>query len=182
MLNKQPTNDQIDYAKYLLKDTPKIWRGKVDGDPEQRLIGHIAQIIICDEFGCKRPNKYNGYDGGTDVTIFNKKFDIKTELRNVDFRLDFVHNVLECQMKYLCDGYIFVSFNKEKNEFTICGYITKENFLTNATFFKKGDKRARSDGSFMKAIDNYREIKQKHLLPIEILKGEQKTLNILGGF
>jgi hypothetical protein len=166
------TDEHIRYAKYLLQGQPVIWRGYGEGTPEQRLVGHIAQIIICDELKVLRPKKQNGFDGGFDLRHNNKRLDVKTELRTVDFRENFVHNVIACQIHYDCDGYIFCSYNKTKKSMTLCGIIDKEKFMENAIFFEKGSERKRLDGSILTVINSLYEIEHKHLNPFQSLFAE----------
>ena len=57
---------------------------------------------------------------------------------------------------------LFLSFNKNNNELSFCGWITKEMFLNRATIYKKDTERERSDGTIFHLradtfeIENYK--------------------------
>ena len=112
--------------------------------------------------GLERP-KNGGFDGGFDIEYKKKKWDIKCVQRKVDPKKYYANNVPEVQIKYSNDGYVFLSYNLKTGIYTICGWISKEDFLKKATLYKKGDLRPRDDGTFMKTHASYYEITNNKL-------------------
>lgn len=139
-------------------------RGDFDGDLYKQLFGLIAQSIVMEWMGLGLPEVKKGFDGGSDLIYNGSKWDVKCEIRQVPFKLEYVHNLTAAQKNYQTDGYIFVSFNQPKNEYEICGFITKEDFFKNARKFESGQRRTRNDGSQMevKGRGMY-ELDQKYL-------------------
>lgn len=161
----KPTIEQREYVKSIL-DKGMGKRGIFDGGYYERLFGLIGQVIICDMFNYPRPTDLTKADAGFDIEIGGKKYDIKCEIRTVDFKRTYVHNVAATQINYKTDGYIFMSFNKEIGEYTICGYISKEELKTKADYIKLGTHRRRTNGTYMPAKCDYYELKNKFLLEI----------------
>lgn len=117
-----------------------------DGTKEQQFIGIVGENFV--RHFCGLPYMTpTGFDGGFDVTILGTNFDIKTMGRTVAPKIDFVNNFVASQQKFSPDAYLFLSINKNLWKATVCGWITKGEFLDRASFFRKGTERTRSDGS-----------------------------------
>lgn len=158
----EASSEQRDFCKDFLKEGSIAQRGKFDGDQFQQLFGLLGQVLVSDYLGLERP-KNEGFDGGIDLTIGEKTFDVKCVTRTVDPKKHFVNNLTAFQVNYNVDGYIFLSYNKTKGIFTICGWASKKDFLEKAILYKKGDQRKRDDGTCMiNQTDNY-EIRNDQL-------------------
>ena len=166
MIVINPTSDQVLFANEFLKIDSMAHRGKFDGDKHQQLFGLIAQVIVMDYLKLDRP-KNEGFDGGFDLELNKKRYDVKCEMRTVNFQGTFVHNLSAFQINYKADGYIFVSYNKSNGEYSICGVISKEDLKNKSVFYKKGDPRQRRDGTVMFAQCDYYELQNKYLIPLE---------------
>lgn len=118
-----------------------------DGTPEQQLVGVIGQNAINLCLGRPLLTDDLGFDGGVDFDIFGLRFDVKTMGRTTDPLPSYVNNLIASQIKYDCDAYLFLSFNKVSSVLTFCGWITKEEFLNSATLYRKGHLRYRYDGT-----------------------------------
>ncbi len=90
------------------------------------------------------------FDGGVDLELGGKKFDVKCVIRTVDPKPHFANNLTAYQMKYDIDGYIFASYNRATGFFTICGWIPKQEFKEKAEYFPVGSQRTRDDGTLLK--------------------------------
>ena len=66
-----------------------------------------------------------GFDGGIDLTINNKTYDVKTMGRTSYPKDNYVNNLVGMQAKYNVDRYIFCSLHKKDKVLTICGWIDK---------------------------------------------------------
>ena len=139
-----------------------------NGNKEQQFVGLVGEIMVKRLFGFDHEFK-KGFDGGFDFKYKGFKIDVKTMGRNVDVKDYFVNNFVEHQIKYDCDIYIFCSLNKQSNELTICGFITKKELLNVGTLVKKGSTRYRKDGSTFKSRTAMFEIKNTDLKNIEKL-------------
>lgn len=81
----------------------------------------------------------------------------------------YVHNFISYQSKYRVDYYIFASYNTKTEVLSICGYVSKEEFLQRAQFFNKGDLRYRDDGTSFPTKAPLYEIKQSDLNRVDSL-------------
>jgi len=179
LIRIKPNLEQSTYVRSILGDTiNKQWRNQLDGDPEKRFIGYLSEIIISDFLCIKRKGKTEGFDGGYDLKINNKKYDVKTSIRKVDFRKHYDHLVMSLKMKYNTDGYIFVSYNKLTNVFFICGYINKKDFLKYCEFYPGGSCKLKDDGTELKFFADTFQINNKYLKPIfDLKKGVKRWVN-----
>jgi hypothetical protein len=127
-----------------------------DGNQEQQLTGAIGQNVLLAALGQPFMVPSNGPDGGVDATISGMTFDIKTMGRTVTPRIYYVNNILKSQVKYNVDGYIFASLNKNTMALTICGWLPKDQFLSRAKLYEKGETRTRADNTtFQMRAANY---------------------------
>lgn len=118
-----------------------------DGSEAQQLVGIIGENSIRYLFNLPLMEKRNDHDGGYDITIHGKNFDVKTMGRTVDPKLDFVNNFVLSQTAFNPDAYIFTSLNKTNLIITICGWIPSHNLKQNMERFHRGETRKRTDGS-----------------------------------
>ena len=148
MFQEKVPDEVIKYVEKLLKDHNFGQRGYADGDYSEQKTGLIGQTLIQDLFNIPRPDGSEGFDGGVDFIFGSKNIDVKTMGRTVDPKLSYVNNFIGLQKEYNSDILIFCSLNKNTNILTICGWISKEDFLKKASFFKSGTKRYRDDGTY----------------------------------
>lgn len=96
--------------------------------------------------------------------------------RTVSVQPHYVHNFIGYQENYQVDYYIFASYNKRNDVFTICGYVSKEEFKVLADFYHKGDLRYRDDGtSFVSRAPLY-EIMQSKLKSLDSIKDIKENI------
>lgn len=149
-------------------------RSKANGTKEQQRIGMIGEIMIRDLFKADEIDGSNGFDGGYDISYGHKYIDVKTMGRNTDPKPDFVNNFIDLQLNHKADHFIFNSFNQKNNILTICGWISKNNFIKLANYFPKGSIRKRSDKTEFKTFSGLYELQNKFLKqvnsPSELLK------------
>jgi len=169
------TEDQKRFAEYILTDTAEKWRGRFDGNPYQRQVSITAEILVTDILHLPRREKTVGFDGGFDILYRNQKWDIKTNIRTVNFKRQFYdHVVLESQIPYDCYGYIFVSFNKLNDTYYISGFMSKKEFLEKARLYKKGESRPRTDGSLCTYQEPTYVIPARDTYPFFLLLNERE--------
>lgn len=162
----ESTREQRNFCVNFLKEGSMANRGTFDGDYHQQLFGLMAQVVVSDFLELERP-KNEGFDGGVDLEIAGKKFDVKCVIRTVDPKPNFANNLTSHQMKYDIDGYIFVSFNKNIGRFTVCGWIPKQEFKDKAEYFPEGSQRTRDDGTLMTLQSANYELPNKDLRKLE---------------
>lgn len=127
-----------------------------DGVFDQQLIGIIGQNVLNYAINGKYIQPSARHDGGVDVIIHQKLFDIKTMGRTTKPELNFVNNFTASQSVFNVDGYIFTSLNKTNMRISICGWIPKSDLEKKANFYEKGKERTRRDGSsFYLKADTY---------------------------
>ena len=156
-------DDDRRYAVEILKTTNFGHRSKgFNGNYEKQYTGLIGELTLHRVLGLTRP-KYTSGRLDTDILINNKKVDIKSMARNVYMQDHYVHNFVAYQRDMPSDILLFISINKKSGVVQICGWLEKEKFLENASFFDQGDKRERDDGtSFVLRAPLY-EIEQSKL-------------------
>lgn len=147
MFNLQPTKQQLEDSKNLVSKFNFGNRGYGDGNKKMQEVGILGQICLADLLSLPRPSGDNGFDGGFDFIINNKKVDVKTMGRTVDVKNHYVHNFVGYQLKYDCQYYIFLSYNYKNNKLTICGLVPKKKFEEKSILYKLGDTRVRDDGT-----------------------------------
>jgi hypothetical protein len=118
-----------------------------DGNAEQQLVGVIGQNMVNLALCKPMLEKDTGFDGGVDFEVFGMTFDVKTMGRKSEPKPYYVNNLLRSQIKFNCNAYLFLSFNKNDSVLTFCGWLPKESFLYRATLYSKDSTRKRSDGS-----------------------------------
>ena len=117
-----------------------------------------------DFFGVGYVDGSLGCDGGVDLTYKGKTYDVKAMTRNVDVKDHYVNNFLKVQKDYDVDGYIFCSWNINKSELTVSGWIKKEDFTKFKRLKPKGTicKNGIGAKEFPLRFDMY-EIDNEHL-------------------
>lgn len=159
-----PKENIIQHAKNLVENKNFGKRHTGNGNKEQQFTGILGECVICDLFRKPFPSPIqNDFDGGVDFKLFENKVDVKTMGRTTDPKDYFVNNFIKFQDIFNPDIYLFCSYNKKTNNFTICGWIGKEDFEKKRILYEKGAIRKRSDGTeFVCTYDNY-EIKNSDL-------------------
>ena len=109
MIRLKITNEQIEYATYLVNNCNYGRRGKFDGDKSKQLVGMLTQTVLADYLKQPRPDTSEGFDGGYDYIINNKKVDVKCMSRKGYMIGNYVHNLIAYQKNYDVDYYIFTS-------------------------------------------------------------------------
>ena len=156
-------DDDRRYAVEVLKTTNFGHRSRgFNGNYEKQYTGLIGELTLHRVLGLTRP-KYTSGRLDSDILINNKKVDIKSMARNVYMQDHYVHNFVAYQKDMPSDILLFISINKKSGVVQICGWLEKEKFLEDASFFDQGDKRERDDGtSFILRAPLY-EIEQNKL-------------------
>lgn len=114
-------------------------RGFDDGNKTQQLHGIIAQNSMALAFGFPFVKPSDTWDGGWDFKIHSEKIDVKNASRTVTPKPQYEALVVSDQVRYDVQIYLFTSYNHRRNELTICGWLTKDQFLKKARLYKRGD-------------------------------------------
>ena len=152
----------IDYSRKLIRNNNFGKRGFYDGSQRKQFIGVVSENVVRKHLGYP-PLIPNGFDGGYDIEWNGYKVDIKSIERRVNPKLDYVNNFVDAQRNHQADAFMFCSVNTRTKNLWVCGWITKKEFIEQATLYKKGEYRTRADGtSFELDADNW-EIKNYKL-------------------
>lgn len=138
-------------------------RSKANGNKEQQIVGIIGELMIRDLFNAGEIDGSNGFDGGFDINYNNKLIDVKTMGRTSQPKKNYVNNLIDLQINHSADHFIFNSFNKKNNILTVCGWISKLNFIKLAKYFPKNTIRKRTDGTEFKTFSGLYELQNKDL-------------------
>lgn len=169
------TDELYHYCEKLVEQYNFGQRKKANGTKEQQLTGIIGQCAVLELFGLPRVDGESGFDNGIDFTFNQLKIDVKTMGRTTDVRPNYTNNFLKLQDYFETEIYIFCSYNKNKKEVTVCGWIDKENFSKRRKYFPKGSYRTRSDGTQFITFSDLYEIDMSYLndvLSIEELQNQ----------
>lgn len=171
-------NKLISDVRNYLKTHNLANRGKEDGSRKKQEVGLIGELAVDYYLLGTYPDlskKLAGFDGGYDLVFQGKRIDVKTMERNSYVMPHFVNNFYIMQKEYHCDLLVFCSYHSTDKVVEICGYMPKKELSARGTYFGKGTKRKRADGTtFMFRQSNY-EIKNKDLDDIEKLKKMEFT-------
>lgn len=170
MFDVKVTKEILDYSQSQVDNFNFGQRGVADGSKEQQLVGVIGQTVVQELLGLPWVSGEHGCDNGIDFIFNNCRCDVKTMGRTVPMRNYFVHNFLGLQLSYDVDVLVFCSLNKSNNTLTVCGYINKQELKEKADFFKSGDKRYRSDGTYFVLKTDLYEVPQSKLNPINSIQ------------
>lgn len=151
----------IDYSKELVKNNNFGQRSYDNGSEKEQLIGIVSENTIRDYLGYELIEA-KGFDGGYDIMYKGMRTDIKSMTRKVEPKPYYVNNIFDAQIKHNSEAYIFSSLNVLNKILTICGWITKDEFINKATFYPKGTERIRGKDKFILRANNW-EIENKDL-------------------
>lgn len=163
MINVAIKDEIVSHCRDVLKKTNFGRRGVADGDASEQLRGIVGQSVVQDLLGLPLVQNSNGFDGGIDFTYKDKTYDVKTMGRNCNPKPYYVNNLIGLQDKYKVDRYIFCSLNRNSMILTICGWIDKNDFLKQASFYEKGTVRTRSDNTSFETKADLYELENKKL-------------------
>lgn len=134
-----------------------------NGTKEQQLTGIIGQSVIMNFFNEGFIDGSSGFDNGVDLIVNNKTIDVKTMGRTTSVKSGYTNNFLKLQDYFNTDIYIFCSYHKIKHVLTVCGWISKEDFVTKRRFYPKGSIRTRFDKTTFRTFADLYEIDNKDL-------------------
>lgn len=150
-----------------------------NGTKTQQLTGIIGQSVVTNLFNKGLIDGNEGFDNGIDLVFNNKKIDIKTMGRTTTVKKNYTNNFLKAQDYFETEVYIFCSYHKLNNEVTICGWITKEDFIKKRKYFPKGSIRKRFDGTTFITFSDLYEIDNFQLNNVNSIAELKKDLNTL---
>lgn len=176
MIHQKIPQEIKTYCGRLISEYNFGHRGIADGNREEQYTGMVGQCMICKLFETALPTGEGGFDQGVDLTFEGLSIDVKTMGRTTAVRPHYVNNFIGLQKDYKTDIYIFCSINKKTSILTVCGWVTKAQLLERASFFKKGTKRYRSDGSWFRTKADLYEIANSKLNPADSVKELKENL------
>lgn len=161
MFNIKLKQSIIDYSKELVNNNNFGQRSYDNGNKKEQLIGMVSENTIRDYLGYEMAEG-KGFDGGYDIMYKEFKTDIKSMTRKVEPKPYYINNLFDAQIKNNAEAYIFASLNTNNKILTICGWITKQEFLNKAIFYPKGTERKRGSETFILRANNW-EIENRQL-------------------
>jgi len=144
-----PIEEEMIVRATAYVDSRKIGRRKTfNGNRTNQVVGITGELMVAELLGMQLPENHE-FDGGWDFSINGKQIDVKTVGRTSVAKPEYHSNVIEAQIHFKATHFLFCSLNKPKRELTICGFISKEDFLAKSTFYRKGDTFTRTNGETM---------------------------------
>ncbi len=180
MINLKVTKEVIEHSKKQIDTHNFGQRFEFNGNKEQQLTGVIGQSVIMYYFDLGFVEN-NGFDDGFDLIYCGLKIDVKTMGRKTSVKPYFTNNFVALQDKFNPDAYIFCSYNTITQELTICGWVSKQQFIKKRKFYQKGTKRIRGDGSFFETKADLYEIDMldiNDVVDFDDLKSQLKEYSI----
>ena len=169
-----------DYCGKLISNHNFGNRGIADGNREEQYTGIVGQSMVCRLLGLSLPKGEGGFDNGVDIEWNGLRIDVKTMGRTTTVRDYYVHNFIALQKDYPTDIYMFCSIDKSTSKFTVCGWVTKQQLLERAKFFKKGTKRFRSDKTWFRTKADLYEIANNNLNDVNSLEDLKQVFDHMG--
>ena len=162
-------------------------RGQADGTKAMQLVGIIGQNAINRELGLPMMKTSVRFDGGYDLIVPGLngkpiKMDVKTMGRNYSVKQQWINNLLDCQLKYDCHGYIFTSLNMMTDVLTICGWIEKWRVKQDGELYTKGTLRRRDNGLAVELRGNNWEIPNWKLHFVDSVQGMVRDIAVTMSF
>jgi len=148
-------------------------RGFEDGSPRKQEIGLIGEWAVYHYLHGEYPDltsKYDGFDGGYDLTFSGKKIDVKTMERKSYVKPNYVNNFYTIQQRYDADLIVFCSYHNVANIVEICGWLPKSELVTRGIYYAAGTQRLRSDGTTFTFRQNNYEVEVQNLEAMVKLK------------
>ncbi|WP_104735183.1 hypothetical protein [Hanstruepera ponticola] len=153
----------IEHCKVMVSKHDFGKRFTANGTKEQQLTGIIGQSVVMDFFGKGYVDGSYGFDEGVDLVFADKTIDVKTMGRTTAVKSGYTNNFLKLQDYFDTDIYIFCSYHKIKQVLTVCGWISKEDFVVKRRFYPKGSIRTRFDKTTFTTFADLYEIDNKDL-------------------
>lgn len=157
-----PTNDQIMYTKAELDRKRFSRRGYFDGNPYQKFLGFLNEVVICDLLNLDRPELPDGEaDEGYDFIFDNVKIDVKTRVFNPKYgnprdpRFDHLVPMVQVTDQG-AEVYLFTATNAKNKNIMVCGFLLKNQLLDRAITALKGQTLRKYNKHVVKLkTDNY---------------------------
>ena len=153
----------IEKCKALVEAYNFGQRHTANGTKDQQLTGVIGQSVVMRLFDLGDLDGKSGFDEGVDFVFGNKKIDVKTMGRTTNVGKGYTNNFLKLQDHFKTEIYIFCSYHKFKQELTVCGWITKEDFALKRKLYPKGSVRTRSNKTTFNTFADLYEIDNSDL-------------------
>jgi hypothetical protein len=166
----------IEHCKCVLTKHNFGKRFTANGTKEQQLTGIIGQSVVMAFFNMGHVDGASGCDEGVDLVYNNKTIDIKTMGRTTSVKPGYTNNFLKLQDYFKTDVYIFCSYNKKKKVLTICGWISKDDFIQKRRFYPKGSIRTRFDKTTFTTFADLYEIDNKDLNNVNSISDLKRQL------
>ena len=151
MFDIQVKNNIIEHCEKQIDKYNFGNRYTANGNKEQQLTGIIGQCVVMELFQLEYINGNDGFDNGIDIVYTNIfgsiSLDVKTMGRTTSVKPNYTNNFIALQDYFNPKCYIFCSYNKLNKVLTICGWITKQEFINKRRLYPKGTIRERSNGT-----------------------------------
>ena len=167
----------IEHCKKMVSNHNFGKRYTANGNKHQQLTGIIGQSVIMDIFDKGYVDGSSGFDNGVDLIVNNKTIDVKTMGRTTSVKSGYTNNFLKLQDYFKTDIYIFCSYHKIKYILTICGWISKEDFVAKRRYYPKGSIRTRFDKTTFTTFADLYEIDNKDLNNVNSISDLKKQLS-----
>lgn len=170
------TDEQITKAEKIRKSRDEQY-GNIyqEVDSDLRWVGDLGEICFNSWLKTNGINEFiwhiDNAAGKPDFTINGIKIDVKTVKRKVPPRMDYTAQITARHKETPTDELFFLSYEFQKKRIWFLGGISKNVFLSKATYYKAGD--------IVHSNYTIREGHEIYNLPIEILIPSEKWLKSL---
>tara|TARA_R110000765_G_scaffold365901_1_gene456034 strand:- start:116 stop:622 length:507 start_codon:yes stop_codon:yes gene_type:complete len=132
------TEKDIEKAKQMSIDMGRLNNSITKG--KGNIVGFLGELLVANYLGIKLNNTYD-----YDMIFNNTKIDVKSKRVTSPPKEHYECSVAALNTKQECDVYVFTRILPKKfsssnySEGWLLGYMDKKDYLTKATFLKKGD-------------------------------------------
>lgn len=165
MINIEPKPSIIEHCRELVEKVNYGKRGRFDGKKKRQFLGMICENVVRDYYGAEWSKPITTWDGGWDFMWKEMKTDVKSTAYKGSPKINHRYTIIEDQIKYDAECFIFAYFNELERIVTITGWITKPDFLKKALYRKEGEKIMATQNRYFFSDANCHEIKILDLNP-----------------
>ena len=137
----------------------------IDGTPDNQLVGMIGENMILHYLLNTSMKKLEGTDEGYDLSICNKRFDVKTMGRNSVPTIEQSQPIFEHQINAPVDAYIFLNYIKPTTKMAVCGWLPKHLFMERSTYYPAGYVKRLANGKEIPFKSGNYEVPNSSLMP-----------------
>ena len=144
MVKLNTTDEQIGQAKKEAKELGSLRNSILNG--MGNVAGLLSEIVIADNYTSLMRNSTKNWDLIDEIR--GKTYDSKAKQTTVEPLPHYECSIANYNPNQKCDAYIFTRVMKSLEDVWVLGYLDKDEFFSEASFHKRGERDERNDFTF----------------------------------